>query len=233
MKKALALLLALTLCLSLCACVPKSYTTHLAGYIFENNGKTLTFSDENCVTYHFINGIGEEYKYTYTITEFEVTSDTIEMKIKLKDANRTDENIDDKIEEMSYSIEDDTISYHGTYYKVSDSAYDNSYDTAPQKSDSQEETEKLTDSEIESIVVKALYNEIVRTYDTADADSCKYSINKTEEKKGKIYVYGQVHLYDKYGNATTGWSDGSGSYSRSFTVTINTKSGNSYSCDID
>ena len=238
MKKALSLILALVLCLSLSACkskenVPEAYTTPLSGCIFGNDGRTLTFTDENCVIYHFVNGMGDEYKYTYTITEYKVTSDTIEMKIKLKDANRTDEIIDDEIEEMSYSMEDDTIFYYMTYYKVYDSTYDSTYDTAPQKSDSQEGTEELTDAEIESIVVKALYNEIDRKYDTADADSCKYSINKTEEKSGKIYVYGKVYLYDKYGEATTGWRDGSGSYSRSFTVTINTKSGNNYSCDID
>lgn len=90
----------------------------------------------------------------------------------------------------------------------------------------------LTDAEIEDIVVRALYNKISSKYDTADAGSSRYSINKIEEKYGDIYVYGSVTLYDKYGQPTTGWNDGSGSIFRSFTVKINS-SGSLRSCDIE
>lgn len=94
------------------------------------------------------------------------------------------------------------------------------------------EKDGLTDSEIKSIVSDALYKKIDSKYDTADAGSCTFEINKTEKKSGYIYVYGKVALFDKYGNLTTGWFDESGSYIRNFTVKINVDTRSS-SCDID
>ena len=110
------------------------------------------------------------------------------------------------------------------------------YDTEPSYSHSTSYTtseDELTDDEIESSVVDALYDEIDSYYDTADAGSCKYSINKKEEKNGYIYVYGSVTLYDKYGKLTSGWYDGSGTPFRSFTVKINSDTGRVSNCEID
>lgn len=92
--------------------------------------------------------------------------------------------------------------------------------------------DEMTDDEIESIVANALYNEIDSTYITADAGSCRYNINKTEEKKGIIIVYGSVTLYDEYGKVTSGWVDGSGTPFRSFTVKISAETGRVIGCDI-
>lgn len=91
---------------------------------------------------------------------------------------------------------------------------------------------ELSESEIESKVVSALYSEVGRKYDTADPGSCRYSINKTERNgNGKYTVYGEVTLIDKYGKTTGGWADGSGTAFRRFTVTIN--SSGSTSCTIE
>lgn len=97
--------------------IPEAYKTHLAGNIFENDGRTIAFSEDACVTYHFVNGTGTEYRYTYSITEIDVDNDTITMEIRLKEANRNDEITDDEIETMTYNIEDDTVFYYFTYHK--------------------------------------------------------------------------------------------------------------------
>lgn len=73
---------------------------------------------------------------------------------------------------------------------------------------------------IEQFVVEALYDEIDGKFPNADAGSCRYDINKIEEKGEYIYVYGTVWLYDKYGNLTGGYNDGSGSMHRSYEVII-------------
>ena len=80
--------------------------------------------------------------------------------------------------------------------------------------------EDLTEYEIEQFVVEALYDEIDSKFSMADAGSCRYDINKTEEKGNYVYVYGTVWLYDKYGQLTTGFFDNSGSSMRSFEVII-------------
>jgi curli biogenesis system outer membrane secretion channel CsgG len=90
---------------------------------------------------------------------------------------------------------------------------------------------ELSSTEIENIVVKALYDKIKSTYPMADAGSCRYSINKTEKSGSYYYVYGSVTLYDKYGKTTGGWSDGSGTPFRSFTVKMN-EDGRFPSCTI-
>ena len=48
------------------------------------------------------------------------------------------------------------------------------------------------------------------------------------DAKTKTLVYGTVRLYDKYGKLTTGYYDGSGSYTRSFKITINGDTGRAY-----
>lgn len=86
--------------------------------------------------------------------------------------------------------------------------------TVPQKD------EGLSEEMIILLTERALYNEIASTYTNADPGSTRYSINKIEEGYREIYVYGTLSMYDKYGQLTTGWIDNSGSYFRTFTVTI-------------
>ncbi len=93
--------------------------------------------------------------------------------------------------------------------------------------------DELTDDEIESIVVNALYNEINSKFDTADAGSSRYDINKTETKSGYVYVYGSVTLYDKYGMTTSGWIDESGTPYKNYTVKIDADTGRATSCEIE
>lgn len=91
----------------------------------------------------------------------------------------------------------------------------------------------LTEYEIEQFVVEALYDEIDSTFPDADAGSCRYKINKTDEKGDFIYVYGTVMLYDKYGKQTTGWSnDRSVPRQRTYEVIIH-QNGYIKDCDID
>jgi len=104
-------------------------------------------------------------------------------------------------------------------------AEDDTYTTSDAESDF------LYNDDIEAIVVGALYDEIDSKYDTADAGSSRYEINKIDRKFDAIYVYGSVTLYDKYGMTTTGWTDGSGTPFRSFEVKIS-EDGYALSCDI-
>lgn len=80
--------------------------------------------------------------------------------------------------------------------------------------------------------MKAVYNEIKRKYKAADADSTKYTVNKIEKESKYTTVYGKLHLYDKYGKATTGNSDKSGSYIRTFEVKINNSTGSVSNCKV-
>ncbi len=111
---------------------------------------------------------------------------------------------------------------------------DGSSSSTDSSSDSTSERKKdtLTYDAIEALVVNALYQEIDSTYTTADPGSCSYAINTTETNGDFTYVYGSVTLYDKYGRATGGWSDGSGTPFRSFTIQINGRTGRVTSCKI-
>ena len=109
---------------------------------------------------------------------------------------------------------------------------DTTKQTASSTTSYQSTKKELTDSDIKSIVVDKLYDTIDRTYVTAAPGSCRYSINTTEKKNGDIYVYGSVTLYVKYGELTGGWSDGSGTPFRRFTVKIDADTGWG-SCDIE
>lgn len=87
----------------------------------------------------------------------------------------------------------------------------------------------LSDSKIESITVNKLLELIKKKYPVADAGSSTYSINKvTKDRKGDYIVTGTVRLYDKYGKLTTGYHDGSGSYTKSFEIKINGEMGYAY-----
>ena len=87
-----------------------------------------------------------------------------------------------------------------------------------------------SDDYYELIATRALYEEIQSKYSAAG--STKYKINKTEKKGNDTVLYGKLYLYDKYGKSTTGYSDGSGSYIRSFTVEIDNDTGKAVSCTI-
>lgn len=89
-----------------------------------------------------------------------------------------------------------------------------------------------SDDYYELIATRALYEEIQSKYSAADPGSTKYKINKTEKKGNDTVLYGKLYLYDKYGKSTTGYSDGSGSYIRSFTVEIDNDTGKAVSCTI-
>lgn len=90
---------------------------------------------------------------------------------------------------------------------------------------------KLSDSEIKKIVEQALLDEIKSKYSEAQPNSTKYTLANTEKKGNYTYAYGTVTLYDKYGKITTGYSDGSGSFKKSFEVKIS-KSGSVVDCKI-
>ena len=98
------------------AYINKNYMTYLADKVFEYEGRTLTFDGDFCVTYHF-----GDYIYTYSIEEFEVDDNSITMQIKLKEASRYDDIIDEnELKEMKYKISTDTVKYYVlTYNRVS------------------------------------------------------------------------------------------------------------------
>lgn len=76
---------------------------------------------------------------------------------------------------------------------------------------------KLSDSEIEAKVSDALWRYVRDQVKGADAGSTRYKINKIERKSGKIYVYGTVTMYDKYGKLYKF----KGEYTNSFSYTLN------------
>ena len=99
-------------------------------------------------------------------------------------------------------------------------------------SSSKEENKELSDSEIKSRVEKALLEQIKTQFSEADPYSTKYSIANKKKNRKYIDVYGTCTLYDKYGKITTGYSDGSGSYTKSFEVNLSLE-GFRDNCDID
>ena len=90
----------------------------------------------------------------------------------------------------------------------------------------------MSDDYYKTLASSALYKEIKQKFTAADAGSTKYKINKTEKQKDYTIVYGKLYLYDKYGKASTGRSDGSGSYIRSFEVKIKNSNNQVTSCTI-
>ena len=101
--------------------------------------------------------------------------------------------------------------------------------TTKRQSASTEKASGLSNSQIESITVKKLLELIKKKYPVADAGSSTYAINKiTQDYKGDYIVTGTVRLYDKYGKLTTGYYDGSGSYTKSFEIKINGEMGYAY-----
>lgn len=114
----------------------------------------------------------------------------------------------------------------------SSSSTSKSGSSSSSKSGSSSSSGALTENLKEAMVASALMSEVRSKFPIADAGSTRYKINKTEQKSGYTIVYGTLHLYDKYGKATTGRSDGSGSYTRSFEVKINNSTKKVSSCTI-
>ena len=114
----------------------------------------------------------------------------------------------------------------------SSSSASKSGSSSSSKSGSSSSSGALTEDLKEAMVASALMSEVKTKFPIADAGSTRYKINKTEKKSSYTIVYGTLHLYDKYGKATTGRSDGSGSYTRSFEVKINNSTKKVSSCTI-
>lgn len=91
----------------------------------------------------------------------------------------------------------------------------------------------LTEDLKKLLVQSALIKEVREEFPLADPQSTKYVINKTEKDGDETVVYGRVYLYDKYGKTTKGRSGSSGSYSKTFEVTIDNDTRKVESCDID
>ena len=91
----------------------------------------------------------------------------------------------------------------------------------------------LTDNDINSAVSDALYNKINSQFPIADANRCTYKIYSTENEGRNIFVYGHVILNNKQGEPIGGYSDGSGSPIRYFTVKIDADTGRAFSCHIE
>lgn len=91
----------------------------------------------------------------------------------------------------------------------------------------------LTEDLKKLLVQSALIKEVRAEFPLADPQSTKYVINKTEKDGDETIVYGRVYLYDKYGKTTKGRSGSSGSYSKTFEVTIDNDTRKVESCDID
>ena len=100
------------------------------------------------------------------------------------------------------------------------------------KSSSSSSSKSMSEDVKKLIVESALRNKVTQKYPIADAGSTRYKINKTEKKNGYTIVYGTLNLYDKYGKPTTGNSDRSGSYTRTFEVKIDNSTHKVSSCTI-
>ena len=128
MKKALSLLLALLMCLSLCACntdqeskeakeAKEAYDTYLSGKSFESEGSVLSFDDDNQMTYYYENLVGDTFRYTYSVGDIENDGNTITFTVKQIAANTEKEN-SHKNEEItvSYDIANNSVKYYNRTY---------------------------------------------------------------------------------------------------------------------
>lgn len=121
---------------------------------------------------------------------------------------------------------------HNNSKPAKTSTASSSYSTSKKNSTTQSGSTNYSDEYYEKLATSALYGEIQKKYKLADPGSTKYKINKTEKQKDYTVVYGKLYLYDKYGKATTGYSDGSGSYIRTFEVKIKNSTHTVSSCTI-
>ncbi len=106
-----------------------------------------------------------------------------------------------------------------------------SYSSKNSYSGSGNSSSKVLTEDLKKLLVQsALRNEINKNFPLADANSTRYSINKSEKSGNSTIVYGKLYLYDKYGKLTKGRSGGS--YSRTFEVKINNNTYKVTSCKI-
>lgn len=116
---------------------------------------------------------------------------------------------------------------------TSNSSSSDSFDS--NSSGEYESKNELSESLIDLMVQNALLDKIREKYSEADPLSTKYRIANTQKdyqaSEANYTVYGTLTLYDKYGQITTGYLDGSGSYSKTFEVKI--EDGEVKECEID
>lgn len=125
-----------------------------------------------------------------------------------------------------------SILYHSAHSVKASASKTSSAPKTSKSGSSSSASAQMTDKYYETLATSALLQEVKKKYPIADAESTKYKINKTEKQKEYTMVYGKLYLYDKYGKSTTGRSDGSGSYIRTFEVKINNKTNTVSSCTI-
>lgn len=83
----------------------------------------------------------------------------------------------------------------------------------------------LSTSDIEDLAVATLYYQILDKCESSwssdiNPDETRYEIGRIEEIASGYRVRGKFHLYNDYGQITTPYSDGSGSYEQTFEVII-------------
>ena len=91
--------------------------------------------------------------------------------------------------------------------------------------------EGLSDSEIKNRVQMALAKYVEDHYSEASPYRTTFKISQRSKNGNYIDIYGTCTLYDKYGKVTTGYFDGSGSYTKSFEVNLSLE-GLGDKCDI-
>lgn len=219
MKRIFAFLLVIIMCLSMCACGAKKTIM---------DDTELVSNLENTIANYSVKAL-----LVKTAIDFTDLSNMSNLTAKLISVEEAEDGTFLAIGELSLlwiGKDTETVPFTATLSKDENDEY--SCDDIEFEYDSSSSlSNELTEEKIKTIVAGALYDAIDSKFDTADAGSTRYEINKTEEKKGYVYVYGNVVLYDKYGKTTTGWRDGSGSAYRSFCV-IMTTSGSVYSCEV-
>ena len=60
----------------------------------------------------------------------------------------------------------------------------------------------LTDQEIKSKVAEALQSQVKSIFSKAEPSLTRFNITNKENKNDKLYVYGTLSLFDKYGEST-------------------------------
>jgi hypothetical protein len=93
------------------------YDTNLAGKTFESDGRTLTFDNNKSMTYNYINGIGDSFKYVYSILNITEENNKLILKLKQTSATNNSDNTDkDKEITATYYKANDSIEYYSSLY---------------------------------------------------------------------------------------------------------------------
>ena len=123
MKRIACFLLAVVMiCVSFTACKPKFdqelYDTYFPDKMFYNDGRILTFYDDNTMSYYFKNGMGKTFFYLYSIDEISESDGVITMSITQEAENNDSESKSGKKEEVYYDIEKNLVSYSKLTYRA-------------------------------------------------------------------------------------------------------------------